>query len=102
MGGPCAERMWNLTRGNVLFLNHLVTQELHAERLINRNDHWRWEGTMQVSQSLVDLMDSRMGATCDPVLDVVDLVAVAGTAGSSSIWSRWLIPSQLRRPKPEA
>jgi DNA-binding CsgD family transcriptional regulator len=77
VGGPCAERMWNLTRGNVLFLNHLVTQELHAERLINRNDHWRWEGTMQVSQSLVDLMDSRMGATCDPVLDVVDLVVVA-------------------------
>ena len=67
LGGPvsgaCAERMWNLTRGNVLFLHHLVTQEMHAGRLINRNGHWRWEGTMQVSQSLVDLVDSRMGAT---------------------------------------
>jgi DNA-binding CsgD family transcriptional regulator len=77
VGGACAERMWNLTRGNVLFLSHLVSEELHAERLINRNDHWRWEGTMQVSQSLVDLVDTRMGATRDPVLDVIDMVAVA-------------------------
>lgn len=77
VSAPCAERMWNLTRGNVLFLRHLVTQEMHAGRLINRNRHWRWEGTMQVSQSLVDLVDSRMGATCDPVLDVIDLVAIA-------------------------
>ena len=81
LGGPvsgaCAERMWELTRGNVLFLHQLVTQEMQAGRLINRNDHWRWEGTMQVSQSLVDLVDSRMGATCDPVLEVIDLVAVA-------------------------
>ncbi|MEA2484278.1 MAG: hypothetical protein QOC55_2225 [Thermoleophilaceae bacterium] len=81
LGGPvsgaCAERMWDLTRGNVLFLHQLATQEMQAGRLINRNDHWRWEGTMQVSQSLVDLVDSRMGATCDPVLEVIDLVAVA-------------------------
>ena len=77
VSGACAERMWSLTRGNVLFLHHLVTHEMHAGRLINRNDHWRWEGTMQVSQSLVDLVDSRMGATRDPVLEVIDLVTVA-------------------------
>lgn len=77
VSAACAERMWNLTRGNVLFLHHLVTEEMHAGRLINRNDHWRWEGTMRVSQSLVDLVDSRMGATREPVLEVIDLVAVA-------------------------
>ena len=77
VSSACAERMWDLTRGNVLFLHQLATQEMQAGRLINRNDHWRWEGTMQVSQSLVDLVDSRMGATCDPVLEVIDLVAVA-------------------------
>ncbi len=56
---------------------------------------------MQVSQSLVDLMDSRMGATCDPVLDVVDLVAVAEPLGLEHLVTL-ADPSQLRRPKPEA
>jgi DNA-binding CsgD family transcriptional regulator/tetratricopeptide (TPR) repeat protein len=81
LGGPvcttCSERMWNLTRGNVLFLHHLVAQEKHAGRVFTRNGHWRWEGTMQVSPSLAELVDSRMGATPEPVLDVIDLVAVA-------------------------
>jgi DNA-binding CsgD family transcriptional regulator len=81
LGGPvgttCSERMWNLTRGNVLFLHHLVAQEKQAGRLSTRNGHWRWDGTMQVSPSLAELVDSRMGATPEPVLDVIDLVAVA-------------------------
>jgi len=73
----CAERIWRLTRGNVLFLRHLVTQEMHAGRLISRDGHWQWVGTMEVSQTLVDLVDLRIGATPEPVLEVVDLVAVA-------------------------
>ena len=77
VSGACAERIWDLTRGNVLFLHHLVTQEVNAGRLVSRGGQWRWEGTMHVSQSLVDLVDSRIGSTPEPVLDVVDLVAVA-------------------------
>ncbi|UMB69329.1 LuxR family transcriptional regulator [Mycobacterium paraterrae] len=81
LGGPvcgtCSERMWDLTRGNVLFLRHLVTQESHAGRLVSRNGRWRWEGTMQVSPSLADLVDSRIGEAPEPVLQVLDLVAVS-------------------------
>jgi DNA-binding CsgD family transcriptional regulator len=81
LGGPvstaCADRMWRMTRGNVLFLHHLVAQEMHAGRLIPRDDHWRWVGTMEVSQTLVDLVDLRVGAAPAPVLEVIDLVAVA-------------------------
>jgi DNA-binding CsgD family transcriptional regulator len=81
LGGPvssaCAERMWRLTRGNVLFLHQLVNQEVHARRLISRDGQWRWVGTMEVSQSLVDLVDLRIGAAPEPVLEVIDLVAVA-------------------------
>lgn len=74
---PCAERMWRMTRGNVLFLHHLVAQEIHAGRLIPHDDHWRWVGTMEVSQTLVDLVDLRVGAAPAPVLEVIDLVAVS-------------------------
>ena len=81
LGGPvslaCAERMWRLTRGNVLFLHHLVNQEVQAGRLISRDGQWRWVGTMEVSPSLIDLVDLRIGSTPEPVLEVIDLVAVA-------------------------
>jgi DNA-binding CsgD family transcriptional regulator len=73
----CAERMWRLTRGNVLFLHQLVNQEVQAGRLISGDGQCRWVGTMQVSQSLIDLVDLRIGAIREPVLEVIDLVAVA-------------------------
>jgi hypothetical protein len=52
LGGPvstaCAERMWGLSRGNDLFLHQLVSQEMHAGRLVNSDQRWQWEGTMEV------------------------------------------------------
>jgi hypothetical protein len=77
VNSACAERIWRLTRGNVLFLHQLVTQEMHAGRLVSRDGNWQWVGTMEVSQSLVDLVDLRIGETPEPVLEVIDLVAVA-------------------------
>jgi len=77
VSAACAERMWRLTRGNVLFLHQLVNQEMQARRLVPHDGEWHWVGTMEMSQSLVDLVDLRIGATPGPVLEVIDLVAVA-------------------------
>jgi DNA-binding CsgD family transcriptional regulator len=73
----CAERMWRLTHGNVLFLRQLVTQESQAARLVSHDGTWQWTGTMEPSESLIDLVDLRIGTTPEPVLEVIDLVAVA-------------------------
>lgn len=44
LGGPVdtqsAQRMWNLTRGNTLFLYQLVRQELQAGRLTSEQSVW--------------------------------------------------------------
>jgi tetratricopeptide (TPR) repeat protein len=72
-----AERMWQSTRGNVLFLHQLVSQELAAGRLIRSGGSWQWIGTMVASPSLIDLVDLQIGAAPAPMLDVIDLVAVA-------------------------
>lgn len=81
LGGPvdanCEKRMWALTRGNVLFLRHLVDQELRQGRLVMRDGRWIWEGEPTVSPRLVDLIHSQVGSVSDAVLDVVDVVAVA-------------------------
>jgi DNA-binding CsgD family transcriptional regulator len=73
----CAQRMWALTRGNVLYLRHLVDQERSAGRLMNRDGHWVWTGTPLVSPTLTGLIESQVGSVPEEVLEVVDIVAVA-------------------------
>lgn len=77
LGADSAARMWDLTRGNVLFLRELVRQERQAGRLARAAGTWRWTGEMNASPTLVDLVDLYIGAAPEPVLEVLDLVAAA-------------------------
>lgn len=70
-------RLWELTRGNVLQLRHLVDQEVAARRLAANDGVWTWTGALAVSATLTDLIDAQVGAVPQEVLDVVDMVAVA-------------------------
>jgi DNA-binding CsgD family transcriptional regulator len=73
-----ATRMWELTRGNVLFMHELVRQEVKAGRFTNtENGSWTWAGPITVSPSLADLVDTYIGAASEPVLEVLNLLAVA-------------------------
>jgi DNA-binding NarL/FixJ family response regulator/predicted negative regulator of RcsB-dependent stress response len=80
LGGPvsvdCAKRMWNLSRGNVLFLHHLVEEERDAGRLAQAANEWRWTGTPSASSTLVELVELQIGAVPEDVRDVVDIVAI--------------------------
>lgn len=73
----CAERMWQLTRGNVLFLHHLVEEEREAGRLTMAGREWRWTGTPLASPSLIALVELQIGSVPDNLRDVVDIVAIA-------------------------
>lgn len=73
----CAQRMWELTCGNVLYLRHLVEQECAAGRLAARDERWFWTGSPAASASLLALITSHVGSVPEAVLDVVDLVAVS-------------------------
>jgi DNA-binding CsgD family transcriptional regulator len=73
----CADRMWQLTGGNVLYLRHLVEQEHREDRLVVDPDAVHWLGDGDVSTSLAELVDAQIGVITDEVSDVVDLVAVA-------------------------
>jgi DNA-binding CsgD family transcriptional regulator/tetratricopeptide (TPR) repeat protein len=82
LGGPVSDqsatRLWELTRGNVLFLHELVRQELQAGRLIDaERGEWTWTGSITVSPSLADLVDTYIGAVPEPVLEVLEVLAVA-------------------------
>src|SRR6478736_2751690 len=71
-----AARLWELTRGNVLYLRNIVEQEVGEGRLVWRHGVWRWLGDPVVPPGLVELIESRIGALPTSVSDVVDALAV--------------------------
>jgi DNA-binding CsgD family transcriptional regulator len=77
ISAECADRMWRLSRGNVLFLRSLVEHEQQSGRLARVGGQWRWAGTVSVAPSLVELVEQQIGAVPDDVREVVDVVAIA-------------------------
>jgi DNA-binding CsgD family transcriptional regulator len=70
------QRMWTLTRGNVLYLRNIVEQEVADGRLEMQHGYWRWIGDPIVAPGLVELIESRIGDLPAPVADVIDALAV--------------------------
>jgi DNA-binding CsgD family transcriptional regulator len=71
-----AQRLWQLTRGNVLYLRNIVEQEVADGRIVQRHGYWRWLGDPVMPPGLVELIESRIGALPAPVSDVIDALAV--------------------------
>jgi DNA-binding CsgD family transcriptional regulator len=71
-----AQRLWKLTRGNVLYLRNIVEQEVGDGRIVQRQGYWRWLGDPVMPPGLIELIESRFGALPEPVSDVIDALAV--------------------------
>jgi DNA-binding CsgD family transcriptional regulator/tetratricopeptide (TPR) repeat protein len=71
------KRLWKLTRGNVLYLQNIVEQEVADGRIVQEHGCWRWIGDPIVPPGLVELIECRIGDLPTPVSDVVDALAVA-------------------------
>jgi len=71
-----AARLWQLTRGNALYLRHIVEQEVAEGRLAAAASAWRWTGSPDVPRGLVDLIESRIGAVPAGVATVIDALAI--------------------------
>src|SRR4029078_735757 len=53
------ERLWRLKRGNVLYLQNIVEQEVGEGRLAQDRNQWRWIADPVVSSDLVELIEAR-------------------------------------------
>ncbi|GLC06563.1 transcriptional regulator [Mycobacterium kiyosense] len=71
-----AGRLWRLTRGNVLYLQNIVEQEVADGRLVDQHGHWQWVGDPVLPPGLVELIGSRIGDLPGAVGDVIDALAV--------------------------
>ena len=72
-----AQRLWKLTRGNVLYLQNIVEQEVADGRIVQENGCWRWLGDPIMPPGLVELIESRIGDLPAAVSDVIDVLSVA-------------------------
>ncbi len=98
LNGPIDEaasrRMWSLTRGNVLYLRHLLDEELAANRWRLIDGVWQWIGETVLSPGLVELVDTQMGGLSESVGAVLDLLAM-GEPLPVSLLSKLVDPSAV-------
>jgi DNA-binding CsgD family transcriptional regulator len=59
--GPTRLRLWEATRGNVLFLRELVLAGLESQTLADAGGIWAWRGPLTVSPRLHEVIDARIG-----------------------------------------
>jgi hypothetical protein len=61
-----AQRLWKLTRGNVLYLRNIVEQEVTHGRLVQQRGLWKWTGEPVVPPSLAEMIEARIGVLPAP------------------------------------
>ena len=72
-----AQRLWQYTQGNALYLRHLLDTEVAAARLTQRSGVWLWDGQPELSPTLADLLEARIAQVPTAVRGVLDALAVA-------------------------
>ena len=76
MDSHAASRLWELARGNVLYLRHIVEREIADGRLKKLHGYWQWIGDPIMACGLVELLESRIGALPAEAGEVIDTLAV--------------------------
>ncbi|HEX5621923.1 MAG TPA: ATP-binding protein, partial [Solirubrobacteraceae bacterium] len=76
LDGRSVTALWELTRGNALFLRELVRHGVDHGLLTEDGGVWRWRGEVKAGTRLADLLDLRID-DAGPGAQVLELVAVA-------------------------
>jgi DNA-binding NarL/FixJ family response regulator len=72
-----AQRLWQYSQGNALYLRHLVENEVNAGRITQRSGVWLWDGHPRLSPTLVELLEARITQVPRPVQAVLDALVIA-------------------------
>jgi DNA-binding CsgD family transcriptional regulator/tetratricopeptide (TPR) repeat protein len=74
--GATARRLFDVTRGNALFLRELVDEGVASGALAEDAGVWRWHGPLRPGVRLRDLIAERLGALDEAERDALELVAL--------------------------
>ncbi|HET8758936.1 MAG TPA: ATP-binding protein, partial [Solirubrobacteraceae bacterium] len=76
LDGRSVTALWELSRGNALFLRELVRHGVDHGLLGEEDGVWRWRGAVEAGTRLADLMDLRV-EDAGPGRHLLELVAIA-------------------------
>jgi ATP/maltotriose-dependent transcriptional regulator MalT len=91
--GATARRLFDVTRGNVLFLRELVAGGRASGALVERSGLWSWKGPLRPGVALRDLIADRLGALDDDERDALELLAVGEPLPAAVLDS--LVPAEV-------
>jgi DNA-binding CsgD family transcriptional regulator len=80
--GTTLRDLWQLTRGNPMFLRELVLGGLRSGALCCVEGVWRWEGAINAAPRLVELIESRLGHVDPQERDLLELLAFGEPLGA--------------------
>ena len=72
-----AQRLWQYTQGNALYLRHLLDNEVNAGRMTRRSGVWLWDGQPRLSPTLAELLEARISKVPTSVHEVLDALVIA-------------------------
>src|SRR6516164_8072691 len=80
LGGPieagAARHLWEVTRGNPLYVHELVLGALQSGALVDRSGVWHLEDHLPATSRLLDLVEQRIGGLPAEARSVVELLAL--------------------------
>ncbi len=108
--GATLHRLWEASRGNVLYLRELVLGGIAEGTLAQERGVWRWRGPLVATALLTELVDSRLGELTPAQRGVLEIVAHAEpiegafldalteAAEREAVERRGLLDTDLERP----
>ena len=81
------ERLWRATRGNVLFLRELVEGGCETGALRMRDGVWRWEGRMEPTPRLREIVQAQLGGLGADERTALELLATDEPLGLGRVAS---------------
>jgi ATP/maltotriose-dependent transcriptional regulator MalT len=77
-----AHRLWEVTRGNPLYLRELFLGGLESGALREAEGFWRWHGALAQSPRLREVIDKRLGRLTPDEREILETVAAAEPLGA--------------------
>ena len=77
LDGATQQRLWNASRGNLLYLRELVRVGLESGALARRGEVWIWDGPLRVSPGLHELIAERLQGLDATERAALEAIAVA-------------------------
>ena len=74
-----ANRIWNVTEGNPLYLREVVLSSRETGALSRADGEWRWRGEWATGARLQEIVGARLGTLDPDELTAMELLALAGS-----------------------